>query len=70
MKDIGLRNLPLQGFAQNQLWCEIAVLASELLAWTQMIAVTWTARRWNRNGSGCACSPSPGASPAAAVVYG
>ena len=45
-KDTGLRNLPLKGFAQNQLWCEIAALACELLAWTQMLALTETARRW------------------------
>ena len=45
-KDTGLRNLPLHGFAQNQLWCEIVALACELLAWTQMLALTGTARRW------------------------
>jgi hypothetical protein len=45
-KDTGLRNLPLKGFAQNQVWCEIAALASELIAWTQMLALTGTARRW------------------------
>jgi hypothetical protein len=45
-KDTGLRNLPLQGFAQNQLWCEIVALACELLTWTQMLALTGTARRW------------------------
>jgi hypothetical protein len=45
-KDTGLRNLPLKGFAQNQLWCEIVALAGELLAWTQMLALTGTARRW------------------------
>ena len=39
-KDTGLRNLPLKGFAQNQLWCEIVALACELLAWTQMLALT------------------------------
>ena len=44
-KDTGLRNLPLKGFAQNQLWCEIAALASELLAWTQLIALAGQARR-------------------------
>ena len=38
-KDTGLRNLPLKGFAQNQLWCEIVALACELLAWTQMLAL-------------------------------
>ena len=45
-KDTGLRNLPLHGFAQNQLWCEITALACELLAWTQLLALTGTARRW------------------------
>src|SRR5690349_12312302 len=44
-KDTGLRNLPLKGFAQNQLWCEIVALACELLAWTQMLALAGTARR-------------------------
>ena len=45
-KDTGLRNLPLQGFAQNQIWCEIAALACELLAWTQLLALAGQARRW------------------------
>ena len=45
-KDTGLRNLPLKGFAANQVWCEIVALACELLAWTQLLALTGTARRW------------------------
>jgi hypothetical protein len=45
-KDTGLRNLPLKGFAQNQIWCEIVALACELLAWTQMLALAGEARRW------------------------
>jgi hypothetical protein len=45
-KDTGLRNLPLHGYAQNQIWCEIVALASELLAWTQLLALTGQARRW------------------------
>jgi hypothetical protein len=45
-KDTGLRNLPLKGFAQNQVWCEIVALAGELLAWTQMLALAGQARRW------------------------
>jgi hypothetical protein len=44
-KDTGLRNLPLKGFAQNQLWCEIVALACELLAWTQILALAGAARR-------------------------
>ena len=45
-KDTGLRNLPLHGYEQNQLWCEIVALACELLAWMQMLAFTGPARRW------------------------
>jgi hypothetical protein len=45
-KDTGLRNLPLKGYAQNQVWCEIVALACELLAWTQMLALAGDARRW------------------------
>jgi Transposase DDE domain group 1 len=45
-KDTGLRNLPLHGFDQNQVWCEIVALACELLAWVAMLALTGTARRW------------------------
>jgi hypothetical protein len=46
-KDTGLRNLPLHGFDQNQLWCEIVALASELTAWMQLLALTGhPARRW------------------------
>jgi hypothetical protein len=45
-KDTGLRNLPLKGFDQNQIWCEIVALACELLAWTQLLALTGTTRRW------------------------
>jgi hypothetical protein len=45
-KDTGLRNLPLQGFAQNQIWCEIVAMACELLAWMQMLALEGKARRW------------------------
>jgi hypothetical protein len=45
-KDTGLRNLPLHGFAQNQLWCELVAMASELLAWTAMLALDGAARAW------------------------
>jgi len=45
-KDTGLRNLPLHGYDQNKIWCEIVTLACELLAWTQMLALTGPARRW------------------------
>jgi Transposase DDE domain group 1 len=45
-KDTGLRNLPLQGFAQNQVWCEIVAMACELLAWMAMLTLDGPARRW------------------------
>ena len=36
----------LKGFAQNQLWCELVAMASELLAWTAMLALEGPARAW------------------------
>ena len=46
-KETGLRNLPLHGFAANQIWCAIVALASDLLAWMGMLALTsHDARRW------------------------
>jgi hypothetical protein len=45
-KDTGLRNLPLHGYEQNQVWCEITALACELLAWMQMLALRGPGRRW------------------------
>jgi Transposase DDE domain group 1 len=45
-KDTGLRNLPLHGFAQNQIWCELVAMACELLAWMQMLALDGPARAW------------------------
>ena len=46
-KDTGLVNLPLHGFAANQTWCAIVALASDLLAWMGMLALTdHDARRW------------------------
>jgi hypothetical protein len=45
-KDTGLRNLPLKGFDQNRIWCELVAMACELLAWMQMLALDGAARRW------------------------
>jgi hypothetical protein len=46
-KDTGLRNLPLHDFAANQIWCAIVALASTLIAWAQILALTdHDARRW------------------------
>ncbi len=47
LKDTGLRNLPLQAFAKNQLWLEIASLAAELLTHAQTLAFAGRpASRW------------------------
>ena len=46
-KDTGLGSFPLQGLAANRIWCQIAALAHDLLAWTQMLALTGhPARKW------------------------
>ena len=46
-KDTGLRNLPLHDFSQNQIWVAVVMLATELNAWMQMLALTGTdARLW------------------------
>ncbi len=46
-KDTGLQNLPLHGFAQNQLWLAVVCLAVELTAWLQTLALTdHPSRRW------------------------
>ena len=45
-KDTGLRNFPLHGFAQNQIWCELVAMACELLAWMAMLALDGPARAW------------------------
>ena len=46
-KDTGLANLPLHGFDQNRIWCQIVALASELQAWSAMLALAGhEARRW------------------------
>ena len=45
-KDTGLRNLPLHGFAQNQIWCELVAMACELTSWMQMLALDGPARCW------------------------
>ncbi|MEO5832904.1 MAG: IS1380 family transposase [Nakamurella sp.] len=46
-KDTGLRNLPLHDFAQNQIWTAVVMLAAELTAWMQILALTGSnARTW------------------------
>ena len=60
-KDTGLRNLPLHGFAQNQIWSEIVALACELLAWmADARPAPAPPAAGNPSGCGCASSPPPG----------
>jgi hypothetical protein len=39
-KETGLRNLPFRAFAANAAWLELALLAQDLLAWTQRLLLT------------------------------
>jgi hypothetical protein len=46
-KDTGLTNLPLYGFGQNRIWCQIVAMACDLLAWMGLLAHPQEAvRRW------------------------
>ncbi len=46
-KDSGLANLPLHGFDQNRIWCQIVALAGEITAWMGLLAhPDHQARRW------------------------
>ena len=46
-KDTGLDRFPLQGFAQNRIWCLIVALACDLLAFSQLLALADApARTW------------------------
>jgi len=39
-KDTGLRNLPFRAFAANAAWLELALIAQDLLAWTQRLLLS------------------------------
>jgi hypothetical protein len=45
-KDTGLRNLPFHDLNQNRIWLAITALAADLLAWTQRLALTGAAARY------------------------
>jgi len=45
-KDCGLRNLPFQSFAQNQVWLWLVMLAQDLIAWTAQLCLADAARCW------------------------
>jgi hypothetical protein len=39
-KQTGLENLPFHGFDHNAVWLELSLIAQDLLAWTQALALT------------------------------
>jgi hypothetical protein len=43
-KDTGLRNLPFQRFQPNAAWLELALIAQDLLSWTQRVVLASAAR--------------------------
>lgn len=46
-KATGMTNLPFHDFAKNQIWLTLVELATDLTAWTQLLALTGTdARTW------------------------
>ena len=45
-KDCGLRNLPFQSFAHNQVWLWLVQLAQDLIAWTKQLCLADQARSW------------------------
>jgi hypothetical protein len=38
-KQTGLENLPFRGFDHNQVWLELSLIAQDLIAWTQRLAL-------------------------------
>jgi hypothetical protein len=45
-KDCGLSNLPFQSFDHNQVWLWLAMLAQDLVAWTQQLLLVDDAKAW------------------------
>jgi len=45
-KDCGLRNLPFQSFAHNQVWLWLVMAAQDLIAWTAQLCLADAARCW------------------------
>lgn len=71
LKDTGMRTLPFRDYRHNQIWLEVATLASDLLAWPQTLA-------WNEHEPACRWEPkrlrlrslATSPAPAAAHVFG
>lgn len=63
-KQTGLRNFPLFDFDQNKIWLAIVMLANQLTAWLQLLALAGTqAAGGSRNACGYSCFRSPDESP-------
>jgi hypothetical protein len=56
-KQTGLENLPFRDFDHNAVWLEISLIAQDLIAWTQQLAL---------DGELARCEPKDAALPAAA----
>jgi len=69
-KDTGLRNLPLHGYDQNQIWCEVVALACELRPGPRCSPSPAPPGAGNLNDCACGSSPPPGGSSAVAAGYG
>lgn len=45
-KDTGLNKFPFGGFAENQVWLELVLMAQDLFVWMQVLCLTGDARTW------------------------
>ena len=62
-KDTGLQKFPLKGFALNEVWLEIVMLAHDLLVWTpSALPRRASSRRPSPSESATGCCTSPAAS--------
>ena len=60
-KDSGLRNFPLKGFDQNQIWLAVIALAGEIEAWKSLLAFPdHEIRKWGTEEAAHARLRSPG----------
>ncbi len=53
-KQTGLQNLPFRGFQPNAAWLELALIAQDLLAWTQRLLLEGELARCSRVKESCA----------------
>ena len=44
-KDCGLKNLPFEGYARNEAWLAVTLIAGALIAWSQLVCFTRRSRK-------------------------